>query len=90
MMSKYYCRKASKFKSFCNKKKNRAVTRQHSSPELVLAHHEHKVLNSKSIRKVMLLPYSALKQSEYNLPFKHINKSMTLTSVINRNWGGIV
>ena len=65
----------------------RAVTRQHSSPEPVLAHHKHKVLNSKSIRKVMLL---TLKQSEYNLPFRKINKSMTLTSVINRNWGGII
>ena len=30
----------------------------------------------------MLLPYNTLKQSEYNLPFRHINKSMTLTSVI--------
>ena len=70
--------------------KTRAVTRQHSSPEPVLAHHEHKVLNSKSIRKVMLLPYNNLKQSEYNLPFRHINKSMTLTSVFKWNWGGIV
>ena len=42
----------------------RAVTKQHSSS--VLAHHEHKILNSKSIRKVMLLPYNTLKQSEYN------------------------
>ena len=42
------------------------------------------------MRKVMLQPYNTLKQSEYNLPFRHINKSMTLTSVINRNWGGIV
>ena len=57
----------------------RAVTRQHSSPELVLAHHEHKVLNSKLIRKVMLLPYNTLKLSEYNLPFRHINKSMNST-----------
>ena len=65
--------------------KTRAVTRQHSSPEPVLAHHEHKVLNSKSIGKVMLLPYNPLKQSEYNLPFRHINKSMTLTSVIKWN-----
>ena len=64
---------------------SRAVTRQHSSPEPVLAHHEHKVLNSKSIRKVMLLPYNTLKQSEYNLPFRHINKSMTLTSDIKLN-----
>ena len=70
--------------------KTRDVTRQHSSPEPVLAHHEHKVLNSKSIRKVMLLPYNTLKQSEYNLPFRHINKSMPLASVINRNWGAIV
>ena len=30
----------------------------------------------------MLLPYNTLKQSEYNLPLRHINKSMTLTSVI--------
>ena len=66
----------------------RAVIRQHSSPEPVLAHHEHKVLNSKSIRKVMLLPYNTLKQSEFYLPFRHINKSMTLTSDIK--WNGIV
>ena len=68
----------------------RAVTRQHSSPEPVLAHHKHKVLNSKPIRKVMLLPCNTLKQSEYNLPFRHMNKSMTLTSVIKWNWSGIV
>ena len=70
--------------------KTRDVTRQHSSPELVLANHKHTVLNSKSIRKVMLLPYNTLKQSKYNLPFRHINKSVTLTSVIKWNWGGIV
>ena len=74
----------------CGEKETRAVTRKHSSPVPVLAHYKHKVLNSKSIRKVMLLPYNILKQSEYNLPFRHINKSMTLTSVINRNWGGII
>ena len=69
-----------------NKTWTRAVTRQHSSPEPV-AHHEHIVLNSKSIRKVMLLPYNTLKQSEFNLPFKHITKSMTLTSVIRVELG---
>ena len=33
----------------------------------------------------MMLPCNTLKQSEVNLPFRHINKSMTLTSVIKRN-----
>ena len=50
----------------------------------------YKVLNSKSVRKVMLVPYNFLKQSEYNLPLRHISKSMTLTSVVKWNWGGIV
>ena len=34
----------------------------------------------------MLLPYNTLKQSKYNLSFRRINKSMTLTSVIKWNW----
>ena len=38
----------------------------------------------------MLLPHNTLKQSEYNLLFRHINKSMTLTLVTKWNWGGIV
>ena len=45
--------------------KTRAVTRQHSLPELVPAQHEHKVsknviLTSRLISKMMLLPCSSL------------------------------
>ena len=32
----------------------------------------------------MLLPYNTLKQSEYNLPFRHINKSMKIRDLKNK------
>ena len=76
---------------FC--KETRAVTRQHSSPEIVFAHPEHKVLRilscpSRPFSKVMLLPCDTLGITYHPGTVKLKSSACDLDLEVNETGGG--